>query len=99
MTNETITIEQPGTVNKYGAISFGAASTGIPCRLELGERVFVNAQGVNQFASGMMYVLSTSATMSPQSRVTLSDGRQPAILRVNVMNDEEGQHHLEVMIR
>lgn len=99
MTTDTVVIEQPGTVDKYGAISFSAASTAVPCRLELGERVIVSPDGMNQISSGMLYVLSTSAQITPQSRLTLSNGLQPIPLRVNVLNDEQGQHHLEVMLR
>lgn len=99
MTNDTITVADPSTASKYGAHTFGSASTAIPARLEMGNRVFVDSQGVEQIASGTLFVLSTTASISPQSKVTLSDGETPEILRVDVMNDQDGQHHLEVLFR
>lgn len=99
MTSDTITIADPSTASKYGAFTFGSASTGVPCYIEQEEVIFTDPTGVEQRASGTLYVLSTSVTMSPQSKVTLPDGSHPEILRVDILNDEEGQHHLEVLIR
>lgn len=98
MTTHTVTIEQLSTVDSYGAPSFSTASSAIPTYHEPGVRVVVNSQGVEEVASAMLYILSTSAACGPQSRVTMNDGRKPKLLRVDIVNDEEGQHHIEVSI-
>lgn len=99
MTSDTITIASPSTMSKYGAPTYGSDSTAIPARVELAHRVVVDQDGVEQIATGTLYVLSTTASLNTDSKVTLPDGRTPKILRVDVLNDEEGQHHLEVMFR
>ena len=98
MTNQTVTIEPLSTHNAYGAPSFGSASSAIPTYHEPGVRVVVNQQGVEEIASAMLYILSTTATCGPQDRITLADGRKPKIVRVDILNDEQGQHHLEVAL-
>jgi len=99
MTNDTVTIAQPSTYSKYGAPTFSAASSATPARLELRSRMIVDSDGVERVSSGTIFVLSTTARCGVQSKITLSDGSSPEILRVDTMNDEEGQHHLEVMFR
>ena len=99
MTNKTVTIAQPSTYSKYGAPTFGAASTAIPARLEIAHRVVVDIDGVERVSSGTLFILSTTATVTPGTKITLPDGSTPEILRVDVHEDEEGQHHLEVFLR
>lgn len=99
MTGSTVKLEPLSTVaSRYGAPTFAAAST-YPARVEPGARVIVNDQGVEQVATATVFVLSTTATAGPQDRLTLPDTRTPEILRVDVLNDEEGQHHLEILVR
>lgn len=99
MTNDTVTVAAPSTYDKYGAPTFASASSAIPARLELSSRIIVDSDGVERVSSGTIFVLSTSVTIGPQHKITLSDGRTPEVMRVDVLNDEEGQHHLEVMFR
>ena len=99
MTTDTVTVALPSTMSKYGAPTYGTDSVAYPARIEMGDRVTVDSNGVEQVASGTIFVLSTTAYINTDSRVTLTDGRTPKILRVDVNNDEEGQHHLEVVIK
>ena len=66
--------------------------------MEPGARVVVNAQGVEEVATATVFVLSSSAGVAPQDRLTLPSGIQPRLLRVDTINDEDGQHHLELLI-
>jgi hypothetical protein len=66
---------------------------------EPGARLVVTALGVEEVTTATLYVLSTTASIGLQDKVTLPDGRVPKLLRVDVLRDDEGQHHLEVAIR
>ena len=101
MTQDTITIAEASTFSKYGAPTFASASTAVPTYIEMGTRMVVDAQGNEQNASGLLYVLSTTASISPQAQITMPSryGMTPEIIRVDVLNDQEGQHHLVVAFR
>lgn len=97
LTNQTITVAPLSTVDGYGAPTFGT-SVSYSAYVEPGTFMTLNAQGVEERAVAMIYVLSSSATIGTQDRLTLPDARVPKIIRVDVLNDEEGQHHLEVAV-
>jgi hypothetical protein len=97
MTTQTVKVESLSTASAYGAPTFAAASSW-PAYIEPGTRLVLNAQGMQEVVSATVYVLSSSATIGMQDRITLHDGRTPKILRVDTLNDEQGQHHLEVLI-
>lgn len=99
LTTEVITVEPLSTVTAYGAPTYSTAnSTTYPAYVEPGTRVIVNPQGIEEVASATVFVMSSSASVGPQDRITLPDSRQPRLLRVDILNDEEGQHHLELLI-
>ena len=98
MSTQVINVNALSTVDSYGAPSFSTSPSTYFAYIEPGVRVVVNQQGVEEIASAMVYVLSSSASIGPQSKLTLPDTRTPKIIRVDVLNDEEGQHHLEVSI-
>lgn len=99
MTNDTVTVAQPSTYSKYGAPTFASPSSAIPARLEIGGKIVVDSEGVERMSSGLLFILSTTAVVTTESKLTLSNGDTPEILRVDILNDEEGQHHLEVALR
>jgi hypothetical protein len=97
MSTQTITVEPLSTVNAYGAPTFGTSTT-YRAYIEPGTFITKNLQGVEEVASAMVYVLSSSASLAVQDRVTLPDGRKPKLIRVDILNDDEGQHHIEAAI-
>lgn len=100
MTADTITVYQPTTANAYGATT-PATSGGVSysAHVDMTPRQVLNVRGVEQVASGTIYVLSSSASIPLDAIVELSDGRTPELLRVEPLRDEEGQHHIEVTFR
>ena len=99
MTSDTVTVAQATTMSKYGAPTFGSPSTAIPARIEFETRRVIDSEGVERISSGMVFVLSTTAVVTPQTRMTLPNGDTPEIMRVDILNDEFGQHHLEISFR
>lgn len=96
---QQIAVVPLSTHNAYGAPSHSSSgSTTYTAYVEPGTRVVKNAQGVEEVATATVYVLSTSATIGAQDKVTLPDGRIPKVVRVDTLNDDEGQHHLEMFV-
>lgn len=98
MSTQTITVNALSTMDAYGAPSFSTSASTFTVYIEPGTRVVVNSQGVEEVASAMVYVMSSSASIGVQDKVTLPDSRIPKLIRVDVLNDDEGQHHIEMAI-
>lgn len=94
-----ITVEPLSTVSDYGSPSYSTTSQTYTAYEEPGTDLVVTGEGMQEIATATVFVLSSSATIGTQDRITLADGRQPRILAVNPMNDEDGQHHVELMIK
>ena len=86
------------TVSAYGAPSYSTETQYLPVRVEAGYRVVVTSEGKEEVSNATVFVLSSSASLSVADKVTLPSGAEPRLLSVDVVNDEEGQHHLEVSI-
>lgn len=97
MSTQVVTFEPLSTVSAYGAPSFGSSTT-YRAYIEPGTFLVKNAQGVEEVATAMVYVLSSSAAVTIQGRLTLPDARIPKMLRVDTLNDDEGQHHQEIAV-
>jgi len=87
------------TVNLYGAPSFSTASSTYSAHVEIGDHVVVTATNTEQVATSVVYVMSSSANVGVQDKMTLANGETPVLLRVDVLTDNEGQHHLELHTR
>lgn len=95
---QTVSVAPLSTVSAYGAPSHSTSPTSYNAYIEPGTRVVLNTQGVQEVASATVFVFSTSATIGPQDKLTLPDGRIPKLLRVDPVNDNKGQHHVEIAI-
>lgn len=101
MTSDTVTVINPAsTMTAYGAlVGSTTAATVFPAHVDMTPRQVLNSQGVEEIASGTIYVLSSSADIGLEHTIELSDGRKPELLRVEPLRDEQGQHHVEVSFR
>lgn len=100
MTNDTVTVIPPSTADVYGT-TVGSTSNGVvlPAHIDMTPHQVFNSQGVQEVASGTIYVLSSSADIGLKHIVELPDGRKPELLRVEPLRDEEGLHHTEIAYR
>ena len=87
------------TANLYGAPTFSTSSKSYQAHVELGDHVVVTPTNTEQVATAVVFVMSSSATIGVQDKMTLADGSVPVLLRVDVLTDNEGQHHVEVHTR
>lgn len=93
-------IVDPSTeVTLYGAFEKSTEKRQrYPARVEWNNRLIVGPDGKEVASAATVFVLSSSASIALEARVELPNGEKPRLLRVDVVNDEEGQHHLEVYI-
>ena len=95
----TVTHQALSTVlNVYASPSFSTATSTYQAHLEFGDHLVVTPSGKEEVASAVIFVLSSSASIGLQDKVTLADGTIPRLLRVENLTDDEGQHHLEAHI-
>jgi hypothetical protein len=100
MAETTVSFEALSTTfSEYGAPTFSTSTGDVEAHVEIGDHVVVTPQNTEQIATATVYVMSSSMSVGVQDRITLADGEQPVILRVDVLTDDEGQHHLEVHTR
>ena len=101
MTQDTITVHPPSTMNFYGAAAPATTSTGksYSAHVDMTARKVVSSRGTEEVAAGTIYVFSSSADIGLHHVIALADGRKPEILRVEPMRDDEGLHHTEVSFR
>lgn len=102
MTRDTVTVLAPAsTMSEYGSVAPATTSTGTsyPAYIDMSPRKVVNARGVEEVASGTIFILSSGASLGLHHVVVLPDGRRPELLRVEPLRDDEGQHHVEVTFR
>jgi hypothetical protein len=91
----TVTLEPLSTMDVYAKPVYG---TGVSYQALV---VYMNklvAGGDNMEVTSrtQVYIPSSSATASEQSRITLDDGTQPRIIRVDRYSDDDGQHNLTI---
>lgn len=98
MTTEVVTVAPLSAHTAYGAPGYSTSETSYTAYVEPAARLVVTQLGVEEVANATVFVLSSSASIGLQDQLTLSDGRIPRLLRVDKVNDDEGQHHLEVLI-
>lgn len=98
LASTSVTVEPLSTHNNYGAPVY---STGVtyPAAVEYGPRLIVTPEGRQEVATATIYVLSSSARIGVQDRITLPLTTTAKLVRVDVVNDEEGQHHLELVVQ
>lgn len=101
MTQDTVKIHPPSTMNFYGSVAPSSSSTGksYPAYIDMTPRQIINSRGVEEVASGTIMLMSSSADVGLQHVVELADGRKPELLRVEPLRDEEGLHHTEISFR
>lgn len=97
-TTDTVKIEAATGINDYGALSYSTAPTTHAAYIQAGNQLVVGPDGREVVSRAKVYVLSTSASIGVQDRITMPGGDIPRILNVGVLNDVDGQHHLEVDI-
>lgn len=97
MASTTVTIAPLSTHTVYGAPSFGTAVT-YTARVEPETQLVRNAAGQELLTKFRIFVMSSSATVGIQDRITAAGSTDLSIFSVEPLHDEEGQHHVELLL-
>jgi hypothetical protein len=95
--NQTISYEKRNTVSGYGAITYDDPVT-IPCYVAGMVRMVRNLDGEEVVSTVSVYINGTDAASKElqypeerrNDRITLPDGRQPAIMAITPYWDDKG---------
>jgi len=96
--NETITVTPAVDHGLFGAVELSTASVTYTAFLDEEDRMIPRGDGGVERVTGVLYVMSSSGHIQPTDKVMLSDGREVHPLRVNHTRDNEGQHHIEMLL-
>lgn len=96
--NETITVTPVTGHNLFGGPESTADSVEYSAFYDQEDRMVPRDDGSLQYVTGVLYVMTSSGHITPSDKVVLSDGREVHPLRCNHARDEEGQHHIEVLL-
>lgn len=96
--DKRVTITPLSTMSAYAVAEYSTDVQRYPAHIEPGNRLVRTLEGEEVVSTAMVFVMSSSATLGMKDKLTLPSGATPVLYRVDVMEDEEGQHHLEVYI-
>lgn len=89
----TITVKAYTSFNQYGEPSYSTSGTTYRALIQEQPTEITDAFGREVISSHTIYVAST-ARIPLTSKLELPDGTDPAIIRSDVMYDQDGIHHV-----
>ena len=97
MASTTVSIEPLSTHSVYGAPSYGSAVEFI-AHVEEDVQLVRNANGQEVMTKFRVFVMSSSASIGTHDRIDAAGSTELSIARVLTLNDEDGQHHVELLL-
>ena len=90
-----MTVAAVSATDAYGKHTWGTGTTLTGCRVENGSWKILDAAGQEVVTSGRVFV-PNAPTITPEHKLTFSDGTSARIILVDAQTDERGAHHLVV---
>lgn len=97
MASTTVTIEPLASHSAYGAPAFGTAVS-YPAQVEEDQRLVRNNDGQEVMCKFWVAVMSSSASISVNDRIAAAGSTELGIVQALTLNDDEGQHHVELLL-
>lgn len=97
--NDVVQIEPAIAADDYGGSSYGPAVSYF-CRVSGKEVQTTNMNGSLIATKAVVYIMGNPA-INPDDRITMPAGfapQNPVILGVNTVKDEQGPHHVEILV-
>ncbi len=91
----TITHEEFSGRDGYGKSLYGS-SANYSARVVYKPTKVRTAEGREQLARGVVWILGAPEEVIPEDRITLPDGTTPTIMAVDIIADEKGDSHTKV---
>ncbi|MFW6079000.1 MAG: hypothetical protein ACODAE_05225 [Gemmatimonadota bacterium] len=92
----SVTVNAFSTRDADGAATYSTAGSTYSALVDETPRRIRTAAGEEVVSAATVYLLSTSADIGVQDKLTLPDGSTPKILRTAEHADEDGTHHTVV---
>ena len=97
MASTTVSIEPVAAHSVYGAPEFDAAVEYI-AHVEEDVQLVRKNDGQEVLTRFRVFVMSSSASISTHDRIDAAGSTELSIARVLTLNDEDGQHHVELLL-
>lgn len=99
---QTVIITPWSSVNEYGDVTYGSATT-YPARVVNKLEKVVDFAGRESLSNSVVWVGpettgDTLPDVTADAKITLPDGSTPGILRVEEYPDETGSHHVKIYL-
>ena len=95
MCPHTVTLEPLSTVDIYGGQSYGTSAS-YNALVVYQSKLIPGADNVEVVSGTQVYIPSSSCSAAESDRITLPDGTQPRIVRVDRFSDESGAHNVVI---
>lgn len=92
---DTLVVNVVSSIDSYGKPSFSTVGTTYSALIQAEQKLVRAIDGTEKVAETTAHINSTSA-ISPDSKITLSNGDTRPILAVETLSDDEGIHHCVV---
>ncbi len=93
---DEVTWEKATGTDANGRPTYGPAKT-LQCRVSPKPRKVQNMKGDEVVSSATIYPAG-SPDIQPEDRITLPNGEDPPIIRVERPPDTDGAHHTEILV-
>ena len=90
---ETVTLKANSTLDKYGKQSFAASGVTFRARLIYETRLVRDSEGREVVEAGKAIIYGAVPSLNPRWQIALPDGSLPKITFVDLIKDEDGDHH------
>ncbi len=98
MASTTVTLEPLSTHSVYGAPKYSTTPQTFEAYVEPDVRLVRDASGQEVMTKFFVVVMSSSASIGTHDRITAAGSTELSIAQVMPRNDDEGQHHVELLL-
>lgn len=97
--DSTVSVSTRSSHSFYGEPSYSTVTTDYRARIVEKPGFFRSPEGEDIGYSHTLWVASTgSVSITVTDRITLPDGSSPPVVAVERLPDEEGEHHVKVLM-
>lgn len=98
MGSTTIRLARASGFDGYGQPTYATEQT-LPAIVQVNRRAITGNDGRVEQTVADVFILSTSVRVHPEDRLYVTDSTTPnRLLAIDHVDDEQGQHHVEVTL-
>ena len=93
--SQSVAIQTPLNYTRNGQVNEWRTPENFPARVRYGSQKITDDNGDRVNVTGEVWILGIPA-VSTKDRLVLPDGRRQNVVKVEVITDEDGPHHVKV---